>query len=208
MGQVACVWGWNSQPDPYTDQRVSPISVETEWRGPDTGFCLWNQKGLQGAGCCWGSWAQKPTAQPEETCRSRAGSVLQNVPPPLHTHTHTQWPPWHQSSHRNTQPSHTHTPHNAATQKVTEHAIQVTVTHAAPHCDMTHRHISSDTTFTPTKYTGSQTSQGTDKPAKRRLTASQGNTGAATQAPPPGHKGAPNSASATPRTCTQEMFKK
>lgn len=125
-----------------------------------------------------------------------------------HTHTHTQWPPWHQSSHRNTQPSHTHTPHNAATQKVTEHAIQVTVTHAAPHCDMTHRHISSDTTFTPTKYTGSQTSQGTDKPAKRRLTASQGNTGAATQAPPPGHKGAPNSASATPRTCTQEMFKK
>lgn len=142
--------------DPRTDQWVCPVSVETEWGRPDTGFCLWNQRGLQGGVCCWGPWAQIPTAQPKQTSgQGRGGSVLWNVPPPPYSYTHTWWPPGHQSTHHNTQPSHTythaHTPHRAVAQKVTEHITQTRVPHAAPHCDMAPRHTCSDTTFTPTK---------------------------------------------------------
>lgn len=110
-------------------------------------------------GAAGDSGLRRPQPSPRQTCRTRAESVLQNVPPPPQSYTHLE-ALGHQRTHHNTQSSHTsaqeeihteHIPHNAVAQKVTAHTTQI-VTHAASHRDMTHTDTCSAMIVTPLKY--------------------------------------------------------
>lgn len=147
----------------------------------------------------WDPGLRSPQPSPQPQDQSRVNSTDR---PSASTLIHTHWvapgapgyPPPH------TAPSHIHTQAHTPLrchQKVTEHTTQTTVPSAAARCDMTPRDTHSCNTHTHKthrrpgpRYAGACREQ--------RFIATPGNTGAHT----PGPRGAPNPASATPRTCT------
>lgn len=135
------------------------------WGGLDAGFCLWDQKRLQGGGAAWdpGLRSPQPSPQPQDqgrvnsADRPSASMLIHTLGSPQGTrvHTATHSPIIHTQAHI---PPRCH-------QKVTEHTTQ-TGPCAAAHSDMMPRDTCSYKTHT-TKHTGSQM-HGMQTPAKSR----------------------------------------
>ena len=115
------------------------------WGGLDAGFCLWDQKRLQGGGAAWDPGLSSPQPSPQPQDQGRVNSADH---PSASTLIHTQ----------------AHIPPRCH-QKVTEHTTQ-TGPCAAAHSDMMPRDTCSYKTHT-TKHTGSQM-HGMQTPAKSR----------------------------------------
>ena len=104
------VWDWSNQTNRQTLKLTNgcvPCGSEP-WGGLDAGFCLWDQKGLQGGGAAWdpGARSPQPSPQPQDQGRvncadRRSASTL------IHTHWVAPRAPGYTLPH--TAPSHIHT---------------------------------------------------------------------------------------------------